>query len=305
MNRFSTFRLGCAATLLCVAQAANATIESGTYNDAFDFFTDAANGWTQFANDDGIEKGRGGQTFDTEYLFYKYSEVGTTRTLSIGLQSGFDLWDGSKNNYYGGDLALSFDGDVSGSDGSGYEYAIDFGLQTRTYYDRNGNGIKDAVNLGTNYDSGSAKDQAGLYRVTDWNNDILHTDASPFAMDEGQLLQSINNWTSYYDLYNSPSSVTDNSFGKGFTDGINHSGPDLSYFRVVTFDLSHIEGLSETFTVDAHWTMSCGNDEINGSFVIAGNPPPPGVPEPATFLLLGIGSLGMLGGRWHMRRRRA
>jgi hypothetical protein len=40
----------------------------------------------------------------------------------------------------------------------------------------------------------------------------------------------------------------------------------------------------EAFILDAHWTMSCGNDEINGRVAVL---------EPSTLLLLGSGLVGL------------
>ena len=67
--------------------------------------------------------------------------------------------------------------------------------------------------------------------------------------------------------------------------------------------MSGISGLTDTFTVDAHWTMSCGNDSINGRFDITrsntgGNP----VPEPSAIALMAIGSLS-LGFAGYRRRK--
>ncbi len=69
-----------------------------------------------------------------------------------------------------------------------------------------------------------------------------------------------------------------------------------SSFRFVSFDittlgLSLVDGLS----VDAHWTMSCGNDTVNGNFDVAP------VPEPATMLLFGTGLVGLAG---RLRRKK-
>jgi hypothetical protein len=85
--------------------------------------------WTQVAADDTVgpggfvDPGWGGQAFDAEYLYYKWSGS----VLSIGVQSGFNLTTGlvasGGKNYYAGDLALSFD-----SNASNYEYAVDFCL---------------------------------------------------------------------------------------------------------------------------------------------------------------------------------
>ena len=55
-----------------------------------------------------VYPGWGGQSFDAEYIFYRLDG----NTLSVGLQTGFDILDGHVNysgrDYYAGDLALSF-----------------------------------------------------------------------------------------------------------------------------------------------------------------------------------------------------
>ncbi|WP_457573676.1 PEP-CTERM sorting domain-containing protein [Desulfolithobacter sp.] len=194
--------------------------------------------WIMIADDDGVgdngfvDPGWGGQDFDAEYLFYRLDGD----TLSIGLQTGFDVEDGQVRHgnkwYYSGDLALSFDGDASN-----YEYAFDFGLYTDSYYHT----------LGTT-------DPSGLYQVTEWNNDIAFADSAPFAMEEGDL-------------------ITTGSTSAGY------DAAEDSYYRIVSFDISTLS--LATFTgFDAHWTMSCGNDAIDGTAP---------VPEPATMLLFGTG----------------
>lgn len=215
--------------------------------------------WTQIAAEDYVgasgyvNPGYGGQDFDAEYLYYKLS--GTT--LSIGLQSGFDLVDGSVyysgKTYYAGDLALSFDNNKSA-----YEYAFDFGLLTKDYYDH----LVDA-----DLTASDGKDAAGLYAVSQWNNSIYFTTATPFAMDGGSLISS----------------------------GATSAGYDStldSYWRIVSFDITSIGDFAG---LDAHWTMSCGNDFIDGH----ANAP---VPEPATMLLFGTGITGLAA--WQRRRFR-
>lgn len=240
---------------------------SASYADNFtapvDFW--ANNGWTQFANDDGhqdngfVDPGYGGQAFDAEYLYYKVE--GTT--VSIGLQTGFDIDDGVQTHggklYYAGDLALSVDGQVNTGAGAGttYEYGIDFGLYTEGY----SNGKVDAG------DDTTGIDAAGLYEVTTWNNDVVpgHHVADPFAIDEGNKILDL----------------TANDVG--------FDGTLESYYRTVSFDVAGL-GWGDEFVLDAHWTMSCGNDEINGNQSIT-------VPEPTTLPLLGLGLVGLFAGR--------
>lgn len=227
------------------------------------------NGWNVLANDDGVytngfvDPGWGGQAFDAEHLFYKLDGS----LLSVGLQTGFNIHknDGYKFSdgkwYYAGDLALSFDGNTSN-----YEYAIDFGNKARGY------NTNAAISAGA-----GDKDAAGLYRVTTWNNDIHFTQSAPYAMDAGTLLVAAN--------------------ATNFAEGTGTLAGNLSYYNIFTFDLSNIAGLGQSFGFSAHWTMSCGNDEIEGGAQITK------VSEPGTFLLLGLGLFGLVAARRRVARK--
>lgn len=216
-----------------------------------------------------VYPGWGGQPFDAEYIFYKLNGS----VLSIGLQTGYDINDGEYNGYYGGDLALSFNGATPG-DANSYEFAIDFGNETRDYYG------KDAVDADNN---GDGIDAAGLYAVTGWNNDIYFDgpgpngnsssdgklSSSPFAMDNGNLV--LGEGAGLGLLANSSQTT---------------SSGQMSYYRAYQFDLMDL-GLSDISTLDAHWTMSCGNDAVDGEVSL--------VPEPSILLLMSTGMVGLLG----------
>lgn len=216
--------------------------------------TEFTNGdWIQIGADDGVDihgfvdPGWGGQKFDAEYLYVRLQDT----TLSVGLQTGFNLDSGHVNyknkNYYAGDLALSFDGD------NDYEYAIDFGLYTEGY--RHG-----SIDAGSN----TGKDEAGLYQVTDWNNDIYFQQSVPFAMDSGTKVADLseNSWYQEAD----------------------------SYYRIASFDLTTL-GLTE-INFSAHWTMSCGNDVVEGPMTKPVRITT--VTEPSPLPLIGIGFIAML-----------
>jgi len=100
-------------------------------------------------------------------------------------------------------------------------------------------------------------DSSGLYENVQWNNDIYFNTPSPFAMQSANLIDT------------------------GFT-SVRLEGD--SYYRIVTFDNTSVD-LSSFNVFDAHWTMSCSNDAING------NAPVP--EEPTTMLLFGTGLSGL------------
>lgn len=220
-------------------------------------------GWTAFGSEDQtgtgeyqLTPGVGGQKFDAEYLFYKLDG----NSLSVGLQTGFDIisdagqYRANDRYYFGGDLALSFDGNTSN-----YEYAIDFGNLTKNY--------AGTTNISAQGNA-SGVDTAGLYKANSWNNDIAFGQSAPYAVSSGSLLLAAN--------------------GGNFSEGSGVLGGDTSYFSILTFDLSNIIGLQPNFILDAHWTMSCGNDAIDGRVTLAT------VPEPNPLLLFFLGLAGLV-----------
>jgi len=241
-----------------------------------------SNGWTQFANDDGynttsgfVGPGFGGQRFDTEHLFYKLKD----NILSIGLQTGFNLDSGIVKEgsiyYYAGDLALSFDGNSSN-----YEYAADFGLYTQDY--------KTPSPVGGNTGH-NGYDTAGLYKVnstTGWNNDVWdgYGASRPFAMQSGELIAAFDSSTNLAGRGN-PGSYYDTSVS------LMYGG--YSFYRIISFPTALLWPditPGSPINLSAHWTMSCGNDVINGTTSIP-NP----IPEPGTMFLLGSLATGLFG----------
>lgn len=216
--------------------------------------------WTMVADDDGVssngfvDPGWGGQNFDAEYLFYRLDD----NILSLGIQAGYNLETGrvyqSGRSYYAGDLAL-------GINGGGYDYAIDFGLRTKDY---DGDNV-DADN------NGDGIDAAGLYSVSEWNNDIYFPQSAPFAMDAGTYLSGLLSNEAGY------SSTLD------------------SYFRTVSIDMNTL-GVSGPFDLSMNWTMSCGNDVLTADVSVVP------VPEPGTLALLMLGLTGLALGRKRIMR---
>ncbi len=245
-------------------------------------------GWASFQNDnvnggrgedwvgrgEKVNPGWGGQRFDAEYLFYKLDG----NTLSLGLQTGFDIITGKvrsgSKDYYAGDMALSFDGTTD------YKYALDFGLLTKDYGDHN----VSAEGGYHNGNVGDGVDDSGLYSVSKWNTHVIpgFEASNPFAMDGGTIETG-------FTFDDSGSGLLTNSNG----------GTDTSFYRQVSFDIGQFRQNDGSLWVDAHWVMSCGNDAINGS--IHDEQP---VPEPGTIALLGIGLAGLVGVEKRRRRKK-
>ncbi len=257
------------------------TVVAGTASEFVGTWTDG-NTWTEFTDlgsaghDEDGDSPDGGQNYDHEDFFYIYDS--SAKTLSLGIQSGFDLSDGSQRGWKLGDLALSFDTD--GADvntGIGYEHAVDFG-----HYTENDSGTPiDADNNGDGYDV------AGLYENVDWDNDTAQTYhdgdelAAPFAMDEGDIVDG----------------------AVSFMDTGYDAGED-SWWSIVTFDVTDLLLPDGTLNVYAHISMECGNDVMNGNFNIPGGPSEIPVPEPSTVALLGIGLAGLAGATARRRMRK-
>ncbi len=107
-----------------------------------------------------------------------------------------------------------------------------------------------------------------MYKANSWNNDIAFGQSAPYGVSSGSLLLAAN--------------AGNFSQGSGTVNG------DKSYFTMFTFDLSNITGLQPNFVLDAHWTMSCGNDEIDGRVALVK------VPEPSPLLLFVLGFAGLV-----------
>ncbi len=211
-------------------------------------------GWVQVDDDEGVARNGfvdPGWGGQDFDAEYLYYRVEGS-TLHLGIQAGYDLVDGHVSAS-GRDY---YAGDLALSFGGDFDYALDFGLLTKDY-------DLDLVDAG----SGTGVDAAGLYSGVTWNNDIYFDESAPFAMTEGSLVGGALIGTS-----------------------ADYVASADSYFRTASIDLN-VLGLTEGFDLGMHWTMSCGNDVVEGVTSVS-------VPEPKTLMLFAIGFAGLM-----MRRK--
>lgn len=230
----------------------------------------------RLTNDDNYGRKRQNQSFDAEYLMYKYDP--STRMLTLGLQTGFNLQTGvehisSRASEYAGDLRISF--------GNGVEYAVDFGLMSKT---TNGRRLVSGAN------------DAGVYRTTaaDWSTETY--------FDPGTKRWARTGGTKVADL-------NTNQVGHGVTQGYVKTGDNRyslrsqrNYYRLVSFSLTEVLGnnfnFGNDFNMTAFWTMSCLNDHINGFTTLTGEPPTSNVtvnaPGTLALFVLSLAGLGWL-----------
>ena len=130
-------------------------------------------GWTLLQDDDGpVDPGAGGEYFDAEYLYANL----TGTVLSIGLQTGFDVVDGTQDvggdNFTAGDLALTFSYDSSSP------VSWDYGFK---------------------YDFTSASKNGMLYEVSTWNDPAPYSVSGPHTIDSGTVVSdsSANPYATY------------------------------------------------------------------------------------------------------------
>lgn len=217
------------------------------------------------------------QQFDAEQLLYKRDG----NTLYIALKTGFDINDGHQKDVYGrdvyaGDLALSFKTKAGNKPLNSYDYAVDFGLETRNWKASpkgvNAN-ARELINQNKWTESvvemdnnGDAKDTAGVYKVTKWDNRTSYQ-TTAFGATAGDL-------------------ETELVFNKVYKDG-------SSFIRIIGFDLTAFNySADQAVQFTAAWTMSCGNDNIWGDATAEGTSE---VPVPAAAWLFGTALLGLAG----------
>jgi len=275
------------ATALCamigIGTSAGAMTTDGNWADWFSYGGDVNhNTWRENlvtlnhpgistqVDEEGPTPGAGGQLYDIEQIFYMYEDADPDSlsggTLHIGLVTGFPGGGVDVDEWYAGDMFIDF-----GNTGT-FDLAV--ATSTSAINVETAGGV-DADYFGNNYfNDGTAN----------WGiqNPVLFLASGPWRADRNAAVENLTT-----------SEVAWGQFG-------------VHYFLEIAVE---VDGSVEELLTGAgggiglHWTMECGNDMINVSQGTpldpmprapnGDDPPLAPIPEPATFMLLGMGLAGI------------
>jgi len=270
MRRISMW-LAVLAMAVCAGNASAITTD-GDWSDWFTYTGVVGNAnWSQalsnvvnvnirsLDDEEGPTPGGGGQDYDIEEIFYFFEDFDTNDPnsggrLHIGLVTGFDPFGefGTGGPHYAGDLFIDL-----GNSGS-YGIAVGTGKENTVANDG-----------GARFGQAWANSGAPNWTLQGVNTPF--STSNPYRVDEDGGTGDI--------VY-------------PYTVSAAWGGSGLHNFLEVAVE---VDGASETTLTDPnggiglHWTMLCGNDEID----VRDDTPFTPVPEPATMVLLGMGVLGI------------